>query len=98
MPADFDNELVGVLREFAVEIDGHSPDDVALAVAKILADAIWAERERCAKMVDVLREQWFHDGVPGDTAVPAGAFARSMKDLAAVMRSDAETANSTTTV
>lgn len=45
-----------------------------------------AERERCAKMVEELRATWFHDGVPGDLAVPAGAFARSMKELAAVMR------------
>lgn len=44
------------------------------------------ERERCATMVEALREQWFNPGVPGDLAVPAGAFARSMKELAAVMR------------
>lgn len=45
-----------------------------------------AERERCAKMVEDLRSTWFHDGVPGDTVVPAGAFARSMRELAALMR------------
>lgn len=44
------------------------------------------ERERCAKMVEELRATWFHDGIPGDLAVPAGAFARSMKELAVVMR------------
>lgn len=51
------------------------------------AKAVMAvERERCARMVDDLRAAWFHDGVPGDLAVPAGAFALSMKQLAMVMR------------
>ena len=45
-----------------------------------------AERERSASMVETLREEWFHDGIPGDLAVPAGAFAKSMKQLAAVIR------------
>lgn len=54
--------------------------------AEYIEAAIQAERERCAKMVDDLRATWFHDGIPGDLAVPAGAFARSMKELAAVMR------------
>lgn len=44
------------------------------------------ERERCAKMVELIRDEWFHAGVPGDTAAPVGAFAKSMKQLAAVMR------------
>lgn len=52
----------------------------------VVAKAVAAERERCAKMVEELRATWFHDGIPGDLAVPAGAFARSMKELAAVMR------------
>jgi len=55
-------------------------------LAKAIDAAIAEERERCAKMVEDLRAAWFHEGVPGDTAVPAGAFARSMKQLAAVIR------------
>lgn len=43
------------------------------------------ERERCAALVSHLRATWFHEGIPGDTAVPAGVFARSLKQLADVM-------------
>lgn len=64
-------------------------------VATDVADAIlsrWAkgirdcERDRAARMIETLRAEWFPADIPGDTAVPVGAFARSMKQLAAVVR------------
>lgn len=71
-----------VARWEGVDSGWSEPADLAQAID----EAIAAERERTAKLVERLREEWFHEGIPGDLAVPAGAFARSMKQLAAAIR------------